>query len=155
MLSELVRKNLSILGITNVTVIPKLKVIRSAFIKKVKQFHPDKNVNLDEKRAKELEEKFKILLQAYKDLAEIITQNQDEEVEDEEEEVVRKEFNEMNFVNINKQSVVVKIPTSHAETWKKILNENIGEAIDRSSNSNGHQYKTISGVSITLWVKKK
>ena len=124
MINEEVRKNLSVLGLKVSTELPKLKVVRAAFLRKSKEFHPDKNVNIGERKAKELEEKFKVLLQAYKELADFITQNQNEDLEkDEEEELVRKEFNEMNFININKQSVVVKIPSDHAEAWKRTLSD--------------------------------
>ena len=55
----------------------------------------------------------------------------------------------------NTKSVTIKIPTNHADAWKAVLEEQIGIKGDRSKNSNGIQYKTESGVSITLWKKFK
>ena len=49
--------------------------------------------------------------------------------------------------------MTIKIPTIHADAWKDVLDERVGIKADRSSTSNGIQFKTKNGVSITLWKK--
>ena len=61
----------------------------------------------------------------------------------------------MNILEVNKQSMTIKVPSSHVFAWKNVLSELLGDPIDRTNSSNGQQFKTDSGVSITLWAKKK
>ena len=51
--------------------------------------------------------------------------------------------------------MTIKVPSSHVFAWKNVLSELLGDPIDRTNSSNGQQFKTDSGVSITLWAKKK
>ena len=98
MISEEVKTKLVILEIGNFNKLPKLKDICSAFLKRSKEFHPDKNVHLNDEQIKEKEEKFKILLGAYKELAEMAFNNEELADEyDEEEERARTEFEEMKY----------------------------------------------------------
>ena len=61
----------------------------------------------------------------------------------------------MKFVTVNLQSVKINIPTVNADQWERILERNFGSPVDRSNSSNGKQYKTSEGVSITIWKKKE
>ena len=156
MMNEQIKESLTILGFLNMIEIPKLKEVRHGFLVRAKELHPDKNIELDEKSTLEKEEELKRLLQAYKEVGEFILENcmKEQSQEDEEESRVRKEFNEMNFVEIKKKSIVIKIPTQHVDAWLCALEELFGNPIDRSVNNNGKQFKTVSGISITLWKKK-
>ena len=60
----------------------------------------------------------------------------------------------MNFVKINLQSITIEIPSAHAEAWEQILDEEFKIKVDRSEISNGIQYKSEKGISVTLWKKK-
>ena len=114
--------------------------------------HPDKNTNCDETTKKVLEEEFSKIFTAFKNIVNFILENKDN-LEDEEECIATKEFDEVNLVKINKQSMTIYILTVNILQWNEILEEHYGEPNDRSNTGNGKQYKTEDGVSLTVWEK--
>ena len=50
---------------------------------------------------------------------------------------------------------MVNIQTIHVEQWEMILTRNYGHPIDRSSSNNGKQFRTLEGVTITIWEKAR
>ena len=110
----------------------------------------------DEEEIKtEYEEKFKVLLSAYRKVLIFIIENGEVQEEDTEETLIRKEFENMNLIKVNKKSVTLSIPKSQTNAWLEALEENFGTPINQNVNGNGHQFKTPSGVSIKIWEKKK
>ena len=73
-----------------------------------------------------------------------------EDEEDDEESIARREFEEVNLVKMNKQSMTVYILTINTSRWNEVLKEHYGEPNDRSITGNGKQYKTEGGVSLTV-----
>ena len=130
---------LKMLGFHNFDQLPKLQEIRKEFFSCARRNHPDKNVNEDKKTKEDREEAFKNLLNAYNVVAELIIEEKSEDVEDDDEDVYetedqgfeeiefeKEEFKEVNLVSTNVQSVTIKIPTDHADSWKSVFEEQIG-----------------------------
>ena len=160
------------LGFDEIDQFPTLQEVRKGFFDCARRYHPDKNIDSDENTKEEREEIFKKLLNAYTLVSETIiesysTENEegDEDEDDsdydtedqgfDEIEFEKEEYKEVNMFSTNTKSVTYKIPTIHADAWKAVLGEQIGIKCDRSKSSNGIQFKTLSGVSITLWKKIK
>ena len=67
-----------------------------------------------------------------------ILENKDK-LEDEEEWLATKEFEEVNLVKINKQSMTIYILTVNILQWNEILTEHYVEPNDRGNTGNGKQ----------------
>ena len=103
---------------------PKMKEVRSQFLKLALMKHPDKhNANEKEKKEKEMKD----LLKAYKLVGKHIEEMTAEVVDDPEEEKARKHLTDFNWENINKQSISISILTMHASAWEVILENNYGK----------------------------
>ena len=90
-------------------------------------------------------------------ICELEKENEDEYEEEDEDgdfddeiTFTQEEFKEVNFVKTNTRSVTIKIPTKHANAWEEVLEKEVGNKCDRTATSNGTQYKTTNGVSITI-----
>ena len=82
--------NLQILGFENLLQLPKLKEVKKAYFQKSKELHPDKHMSDNETTKKEYEEKFKVLLSAYRIVSLFIIKNGEVKEEDKEETLIRK-----------------------------------------------------------------
>ena len=162
-----VSEALELLGYGAHIQLPTLQEVRKQFFKCARRNHPDKNSDADIKTREEREETFKKLLNSYNILAEAILESDHADTDDEdydddsdtedqgydEIEFNKEEFEEVSMHSTNIRSVTIKIPTIHADAWKDIFQEQFGIKSDRTSSSNGIQFKTAEGVSITLWKK--
>ena len=153
--SDEVIKDLNTLGFKELEELPKLKDVKKSYYEMAKELHPDKHMDEDENVKKEFEEKFKTLLNAYKRLSLFILKNTNNNENDEEENLIRKEFESMNVMTMNQNSVRLSIPKNHAPFWRQVFQNKFGFPNDQSATDNGEQFKTKTGVSITLWEKKK
>ena len=111
-------------------------------MQKSKEVHPDKHMNNDEDTVKEYEEKLKELLWAYKILSTFILKNKEIPEEDLEEEVLRKEFENINVTKMNQNSVTLLIPKSHTKEWIETLIDKFGSPLDQTDKGSGLQFKT-------------
>ena len=158
------------LGYEDSDVLPKLDDVRKSYFNKARQLHPDKNSKADNMTREKKEEAFKKLLNAYKLVTEFIIENDineensesdeeyDSDTEDQGDEEIcftAEEYKDVNMFTTNSHSVSIKIPTKHADAWEQVLDEYLGNKIDRTSGHNGVQFKSQKGVSITLWKKKE
>ena len=82
--------NLRILGLQSIPKLPKLKEVKKAYFQKSKELHPDKHMSDEEDIIKEFEEKFKVLLNAYRKVSLYIIKNGEVQEEDTEETLIRK-----------------------------------------------------------------
>ena len=131
-LSEEMREYFEVLDLHNFNRCPKMKEVKTAYFLKSKNLHPDKHMSENKQVQKEFEEKFKILHNAYTKVSnyimEYFTSNEDTEKEDEEERLVKEEFENINLVKINQGSITLSIPKDHTKFWKEGLKENMGIA---------------------------
>lgn len=154
--SDIIKNELEILGFGKIKRIPKLKEAKKAYFERAKEFHPDKHMDEDENTKKAFEEEFKRLLAAYNNVSRFIIENMKEaDEEDEEEILVRKEFENLNVITMNQNSISMRIPKHHTDAWIHVLKTNFGSPRNQTGTNNGLQFKTDDKVSIKLWMKKK
>ena len=141
--------SMQILEIDDMSKLPLMKTVRKQFLKLAKAKHPDGGVGS--------EEDFVELLEAKEYLMNHIKHNKQDENDDEEESLCRKEFDDANITTINEDSVTVKIPNDHVSSWRKVLNDKFGtpRLLIVKHGVSPHQYKTETGVAITSWLKEK
>ena len=107
---------LQILEIEDQKNIPQMKTVRKKFLKLVKAKHPDGGVGT--------EKDFEELVEAKEYLMNHIKANKSQEnTEDEEEALSRKEFESANIVKVKTECITVSIPTPHIGTWRDVLGE--------------------------------
>ena len=84
-----------------------------------------------------------------------IKNNKPQDKEDEEETLVRKEYEIANLDKIN--SVTIILPTNHVQAWRDFIEENYGKPIPLPVKLTPAplQYKTDEGVAITSWFKER
>ena len=119
--NEEVFEDLKTLGFKEYEKLPKLKDVKKSYYEMAKALHPDKHMDEDENVKKEFEEKFKILMNAYKRLSLFILKNTSSNENDDEENLIRKEFESMNVVTMNQNSVKLSIPKSHTSFWREVF----------------------------------
>ena len=146
-MDEYIKTCLEILGFSNTKSLPKLKLIRKNYIKLLIEKHPDKNEGIDRG--------FNELQKAFEVVSKYIVENVVDDSVDEEESMARKEFFDMNIVQINKFSVTIKPPTFHEQAWETVLQNHYGNPDDKSVSGNGKKYSATSGVFITAFYKPK
>ena len=154
-ISEEIREDIKVLGFKETKNLPKLKDMKKAYYDMAKALDPDKHMDEDEKVKKQYEEKFKVLTNAYRRVSIFILKNTNKSEDDEEENLIRKEFESMNVIIMNQNSVKLSIPKAHSSLWREVFEDKFGSPKDQSATSTGVEFKTQNGVSITLWEKKK
>ena len=140
-------KSLEILGFIESEEVPKLKLIKKNYLKLLKEKHPDKNGGID----RGLDE----LIKAFEVVSKYVMENIIDDGEDEEESSVRKEFTDINIVQLNVSSATVKPPTAHEQSWEKILQKHYGDPVDSSAKGHGKKYSAPNGVFVTAYYKSK
>ena len=131
-INEEIKNYLKILGLQETGKLPKLKEVKKSYYERSKELHPDKHSKKDEKTKKYFEEKFKELLTAYRSVSVYIIENKVDNDDDEEEVLIRKEFENVNIVTMNQKSATMTIPKEHTEAWITVLHEHFGRPIDQT-----------------------
>ena len=87
-----------------------MKELKKQYFQVIKQFHPDKNLFISESERKIQEQEFIKVFAAFKELVNVLLKNAKHDmVEDEDKVTVRNEFEEVNPVKVNKQSMTISI----------------------------------------------
>lgn len=146
-MKEQLMKCLEILGFPKSETIPKLKQIKSNYLRLLIQKQPDKNGGVDKG--------FNELQKAYEIVSNYVFENLIVDGEDHEEVAARKEFKDINIVRLNTYSATIKPPTAHEPAWEEILQKHYGNPIDSSHTDNGKKYSAPDGVFVTAYNKKK
>ena len=126
-----------------------MRNVQKKFLELVKSRHPDGGEG-SENDFIELFEAKEFLLNYIKNYLTI-----DDDVQDEEEYLIRKSFDHANIQKINIDSVTIQIPTEHVLSWRKVLESHFGAKIVLPSKVDSVQFKTENGLSITSWLKEK
>ena len=113
---------------SNNEVFPKMKEVRTQFLKLAILRPPDKSEN-----------DMKELLKVFKIIGRHIEQINQEDPDDREESNARKHFKDFNWKKLIKQSISISILTLHASAWI-VLNTNYGNPIVNSGKSNGKKF---------------
>ena len=121
-MSAQVLNYMQILEIEDLSRVPLMKTVRERFLKLSKIRHPDKGVGSAADFAELLEVK-EFLFNHIK----ISKVNKD--IEDQEENLVRKEYEAANIEKINSDSVTGFVLTSHMTYWREVLERNFGPPI--------------------------
>ena len=148
-LSAQVINCLEILEIEDHYSLPKMKTVRKKFLKIVKSKHPDGEGN---------EEDFVELLEAKEWLMNYLKINSPmEDTEDEEERLVRQEFELANIHKINTDSVTIYVPTAHVASWNTAFEKKYGPPaiLPVKKGAGPTQFKTQNGIAVTIWRKEQ
>ena len=87
-----------------------MKELKKQYFQVIKQFHPDTNSFTSESERKIQEQEFIKVFAAFKELVNVLLKNAKHDmVEDEDKVTVRNEFEEVNPVKVNKQSMTISI----------------------------------------------
>ena len=108
-LNDEILKHFVVLGLENVTRIPPLKDVKSAFHEKAKETHPDKHMKKEDEIQRHFQEIFKEILNSNNIVFKFIVENVVKKKMTE-EALARKEFEDINIVVMNKTSVTISIP---------------------------------------------
>ena len=141
---------MQVLEIEDTTRIPLMKTVKRQFLKLAKAKHPDGGLGTDAD--------FVELLEAKEFLLNHIKHNKpNEDDQDLEEKLARKEYDLATIEKLNKDSVTIFIPTHHVQAWRVVLEENFGKPITLPVKLTPApvQYKSMDGVAITSWYKEK
>ena len=128
-ITEEIQHNLKTLGFLEIERLPKLQEVKKAYFAMSKELHPDKHMAKNDTIKKDFEEKFKLLLSAYKNVSTFIIENGESIEEDEEEKLVKKEFENVNVVTVNQNSITLSIPKQHTESWVEALHKKYGRPL--------------------------
>lgn len=127
-----------------------MKTLNQRYRELAKRYHPDKNLNKQE----EYTEKYKILLNHYILLGELIKDSVDKDSQEESDEV--RTFETFNADIKNSESHTIIIENAFISGWKQVLAENCGVPVDKDGGGLMHQFDyTASDIkkmlTVTLW----